>query len=324
MKKTYQFEILLTEPDSVNYTEVNWLDLLAGEEQKLSEDQQKNGEDEEGATPHDEDQLNNKIPKKEKEKVKKRYDDFEHLGQGYDESDSFIDNSEFYDEIVPEGITTAFGGFYINNGELEFKEQENEVVGLSLREEKKVKKLMRFPTKKKVQAKEKKKVKVKLTEVKRKSVKEKDKKLVEALILARDRSPSLSEKPLIKPPAIINLEAQLEALSPKPVAEAEMKNMEDCPVSVLSSELSLPSSVTLSKITDSRKLPGSNPSNKTGWWKNVDFSNNPKEISRAAQSKQLLTAVREVSPQSLGVIPLDQSPPTSTSIIPTVDLSDSS
>ncbi len=35
--------------------------------------------------------------------------------------DSFIDNGDVHDEIVPEQLTTALGGFYINCGALEYK-----------------------------------------------------------------------------------------------------------------------------------------------------------------------------------------------------------
>ena len=46
------------------------------------------------------------------------------LGLGYDEEDSFIDNSECFDETVPENVTTALGGFYINTGPLHFKNDD--------------------------------------------------------------------------------------------------------------------------------------------------------------------------------------------------------
>lgn len=55
-----------------------------------------------------------------KSKKRDRIQDLIDIGYGYDDEDSFIDNSEAYDEFVPASIITRLGGFYVNSGVLQF------------------------------------------------------------------------------------------------------------------------------------------------------------------------------------------------------------
>ncbi|XP_033118164.1 ubinuclein-1-like isoform X2 [Anneissia japonica] len=60
-------------------------------------------------------------PQKAKKK-RQQIEDIIDVGLGYDETDPFVDNSECYDELIPSMLDTQHGGFYINSGQLDFKE----------------------------------------------------------------------------------------------------------------------------------------------------------------------------------------------------------
>lgn len=157
MARTFRFNLSFKDETSNHKhtcTEFNWLDLVAAEEKarlktKMGElhrvlQQKKKAELTESdpfkpLNPYasdDEDQIQALAKKFEakygsaSERVKKKkkarkVDDYADLGYGYDTDDSFIDDSEVHDELVPETVTTAHGGFYINTGVLEFKPRES-------------------------------------------------------------------------------------------------------------------------------------------------------------------------------------------------------
>ncbi|XP_069945374.1 ubinuclein-1 isoform X3 [Cherax quadricarinatus] len=56
-----------------------------------------------------------------RKKKRRKENDFSTLGEGYDETDPFIDNSDAFDEVVPKHMETKHRGFYINSGELDFE-----------------------------------------------------------------------------------------------------------------------------------------------------------------------------------------------------------
>ena len=139
--RTYRFNITLNPPKDgkSTYKTVDWLDLVAKEEEAKIEAKRKEVLD--PFASDDEDQLKTLAKQFEekyggvseniRQKKRRRHqDDYADLGFGYepeDSDDDFIDNSEMHDEIVPEELDTAHGGFYINKGPLEFKTREYEV-----------------------------------------------------------------------------------------------------------------------------------------------------------------------------------------------------
>lgn len=52
-------------------------------------------------------------------------DDYAELGEGYDEEDSFIDNTDAVNDLLPNGVQTEHGGFYINWGKLSLVKEDN-------------------------------------------------------------------------------------------------------------------------------------------------------------------------------------------------------
>eukprot|EP00092_Neocalanus_flemingeri_P039250 GFUD01042729.1.p1 GENE.GFUD01042729.1~~GFUD01042729.1.p1 ORF type:complete len:191 (+),score=70.58 GFUD01042729.1:180-752(+) len=104
-KKTFVFEIELTEYTNENYAEYNWKDLVKKEENK----------DIDSDIEIIEIDINESKPKQQKKNKPVDPED------DYDLDDEFIDDTEVNDEEVPDEVSTACGGFYINTGSLKFK-----------------------------------------------------------------------------------------------------------------------------------------------------------------------------------------------------------
>ncbi|XP_024114990.1 ubinuclein-1 isoform X2 [Oryzias melastigma] len=120
--KTVRLELKLFQPDEQKFPEFNYRQLL-DDKTKKPEDHQLNGFQQKEKEENDEVAS---IARKFEEKYggmykKDRIQDLIDIGYGYDDEDSFIDNSEAYDEFVPSSITTKFGGFYVNSGLLQFR-----------------------------------------------------------------------------------------------------------------------------------------------------------------------------------------------------------
>ncbi|XP_037940263.1 yemanuclein-like [Teleopsis dalmanni] len=119
--KTVRFNVDLFSNDNSNYSIFNYVELMAFQEKEESKSKDECASDtftRDGAA-----QKANKVNKKKtktdnkKNKTQNRND----IGFGYDANDSFIDNSEKYDEFVPEDLDTCHRGLYINKGLLIYK-----------------------------------------------------------------------------------------------------------------------------------------------------------------------------------------------------------
>ncbi|KAB5523201.1 hypothetical protein PHYPO_G00149810 [Pangasianodon hypophthalmus] len=127
-----RLELVLFEPDDARCAEFHYPHLTAvrgkGSDETLSEEL----EEEDGDGDGDGDELQalarmfqkkyGGAPKRRKDRVQDLVD----MGYGYDDTDSFIDNSEAYDELVPACLTTKYGGFYVNVGTLQFRQASGE------------------------------------------------------------------------------------------------------------------------------------------------------------------------------------------------------
>ncbi|XP_008301411.1 ubinuclein-1 [Stegastes partitus] len=123
---TVRLVLTLIEPDERSFPEFSYNQLIdvkinqSKAKVPLSrlEEEEKRESDEVAAIARKFEEKYGDKPKKKKDRIQDLID----IGYGYDEEDSFIDNSEAYDEFVPASITTKFGGFYVNSGMLQFRQ----------------------------------------------------------------------------------------------------------------------------------------------------------------------------------------------------------
>ncbi|XP_046477089.1 ubinuclein-1 isoform X1 [Neodiprion pinetum] len=131
--QSYRFTLTLPESNEQACPEFNYCELLRSAEKKRKKENTKKGDENNtvnGLDPHDDDDDEKLQEMAKRFEAKYGINDYVDLGAGYDESDSFIDNTDAYDEIVPKEVTTVRGGFYINSGLLEFKTSErNSLIG---------------------------------------------------------------------------------------------------------------------------------------------------------------------------------------------------
>ncbi|XP_008434525.1 ubinuclein-1 isoform X2 [Poecilia reticulata] len=118
--ETVRLVLTLFEPDKRIFPEFNYCELVENEQTDdvpLSRLEERQEHEEAAAVARkSEEKYGGKHKKKD------RIEDLLDIGYGYDDEDSFIDNSEAYDEFVPSTLATKFGGFYVNSGMLHFRQ----------------------------------------------------------------------------------------------------------------------------------------------------------------------------------------------------------
>ncbi|XP_012136728.1 yemanuclein isoform X1 [Megachile rotundata] len=129
---SFRFTLTLPESNEKACPEFNYAQLLKAAEKKRRKESKRGDDNPSNGLSFDDDDDDEKYREMAKRfeakygtstvgRKRHKYDEYVDLGAGYDENDSFIDNTDAYDEIVPEEMTTAHGGFYINCGALEFR-----------------------------------------------------------------------------------------------------------------------------------------------------------------------------------------------------------
>ncbi|XP_076619579.1 yemanuclein isoform X1 [Colletes latitarsis] len=136
---SFRFTLTLPESNEKACPEFNYAQLLKSAEKKRRKEQKRGEENATNGLSFDDDDDDDKLRDMARRfeakygtsttgRKRHKYDDYVDLGAGYDENDSFIDNTDAYDELVPEEVTTAHGGFYINCGALEFRTADRHVL----------------------------------------------------------------------------------------------------------------------------------------------------------------------------------------------------
>jgi len=123
--RDYFLEVSLAASNEDQFTEVSFKDLVAEDDRRKKREiigSSLNEDSLDGSKSDDERKSPLASSIKRPGKIKRV--EWESLGLGYDEEDPFIDDSDYFDETVPENVTTALGGFYINTGPLHFKKDD--------------------------------------------------------------------------------------------------------------------------------------------------------------------------------------------------------